>query len=59
MLVDIDTDANYDTLNVNIINLVNSFKVKERVKESMYHIKKNHVSCSCRLLLKDSFHSRW
>lgn len=55
MLMDTKSDANYETLNVKVINLVNSFTVKGKVKESMYHIKKNHTSHSCRLLLKESF----
>lgn len=45
MLMDTKSDANYDTLNVNIINLVNSFTAKGRVKASK--------------LFRDSFNSRW
>lgn len=44
MLMDTKSDANYDTLNVNIINLVNSFTAKGRVKASK--------------LFRDSFNSR-
>jgi len=37
MLMDTKSDTSYDTSNVNIIHLVNSFTVKKRVKESMCH----------------------
>lgn len=46
MLMDTKSDTNYDTLNVNFINLVNYFTVKGRVQTSVYHIKKNNKSCS-------------
>lgn len=54
MLMDTKSDAIY-TLNVNIINLVNSFTVEGSIKESMYHITKNRTSYSCYCSLRTAF----
>lgn len=58
MSVDNKSDAGYGTLNINIINLINSFTREGRVEE-LITLKRNCTSYSCRLLVKDCFYSRW